>query len=453
MVKKTSGRKLTSKHWEYIKIADNTDIGHITRSQLLFLVQDLPVTDLIKGTEAHLLAKLLNTVPVTHFEKGKIPIVFKTNHQIGLEIGCTSVHVSRLLSRLFDKGLIVMRDSANYKRYGFSFAHHVPIACGIDLSILIARYHELQHSILKSKEEKKHHDMAVRTFCGVCRRLRLRIEEIKFTPIASMFLNRMNKVKSVLGSPFKASTFKLEKAIKLLNWLLERLFFTKMLCTNNKNVMQLHNTTPNYNCNCNKHECSELSEHTQTINVTPGHDKMAYENIEKGKTESTLPSKNSKSLQIKPELLTQALPNVAMFVKHGLQSERDLIRSMEFLATMKGISSHAVEEAKKTMGIKKAALAIAIIFEKHCKELVKSSGGYLRGMIAKENRGKLYLERSFYALLNEASEEKLNDWCGQKTEKNESSKSKDQKISLFKSELNEVLKALNMQTDSKRLIP
>ncbi|WP_375695664.1 replication initiation protein RepC, partial [Bartonella sp. AC66GZZY] len=92
--------------------------------------------------------------------------------------------------------------------------------------------------------------------------------------------------------------------------------------------------------------------------------------------------------------LMQALPNVAMFVKHGLQSERDLIGSMEFLATMKGISFHAVEDAKKTMGIKKAALAIAIIFEKHCKELVKSSGGYLRGMIAKENRGELYLERS-----------------------------------------------------------
>ncbi|WP_375649512.1 replication initiation protein RepC [Bartonella sp. MU70NMGDW] len=45
------------------------------------------------------------------------------------------------------------------------------------------------------------------------------------------------------------------------------------------------------------------------------------------------------------------------------------------------------------MGNKKVFLAIAIIFEKHGKELVKSSGGYLRGMIAKENRGELDLER------------------------------------------------------------
>ncbi|WP_375623247.1 MULTISPECIES: hypothetical protein [unclassified Bartonella] len=63
-------------------------------------------------------------------------------------------------------------------------------------------------------------------------------------------------------------------------------------------------------------------------------------------------------LQIKPELLTEALPHVAMFMKHGLRSERDLIGSMEFLAKMKGISSHAAEEAKETM--RKNVLSFAI---------------------------------------------------------------------------------------------
>lgn len=441
MVKKTSGRKLTSKHWKYIKIADNTDIGHISRSQLIFLVQELPIIGLIKGTEVLLLTKLLSTVPITHFEKGKIPIVFKTNHQIGLEIGCTSVHVSRLLSRLFDKGLIVMRDSANYKRYGFNSANYVPIACGIDLSILIARYHELQHSILTIKEEKKHHIMAVRTFRGICRRLRFRIEEIKFTPIAPIFLNRMNKIKAVLGSPFKASTVKLEKAIKLFNWLLDRLFFTKMLCRNNQNVMQLHNTIPNLICKSNKNEYSNFHENNQDRDTTENYTKTAYEKKRESKTRAPLSASNSTLPQIRPEMLARALPNTAIFLKHGLQSERDLIGSMELLAKMKGISSHALEEAKTTMGIQKAALAIAIIFEKHCKELINSAGGYLRGMIAKENRGQLYLERSFYALLDQAFEEKCNNKCMQK---NDITKQKGQKSSLFKSEFNEVLKSFKM---------
>nr|WP_275065392.1 replication initiation protein RepC [Bartonella sp. ML69XJBT] len=182
--------------------------------------------------------------------------------------------------------------------------------------------------------------------------------------------------------------------------------------------------------------------------MTYGHEKIAYEKTEKGKTETTLPPKKNKSLQIKPKFLKEALPNTAMFLENGLQSERDLIGSMEFLAKMKGISSQAIEEAKKTMGLQKAALAIAIIFEKHCKNLVKSSGGYLRGMIAKENRGELYLERSLHALQNEAFEEKLNSWRMQNTEQSTQLDENNQKNALFKSQLNEVLKKLEIPKHS-----
>ncbi|WP_375623283.1 MULTISPECIES: hypothetical protein [unclassified Bartonella] len=69
--------------------------------------------------------------------------------------------------------------------------------------------------------------MVVRKFCGVYRQLWLRIEDIKFIPIASRFLGRMNKIKAVLGSAFKAFTVKLKKAIRLINWLLNRLFLQK----------------------------------------------------------------------------------------------------------------------------------------------------------------------------------------------------------------------------------
>ncbi|MGF7156942.1 hypothetical protein [Bartonella heixiaziensis] len=71
----------------------------------------------------------------------------------------------------------------------------------------------------------------------------------------------------------------------------------------------IEHTTPNYNCNCNKNECSDNSEHTQITNVTSGHEKKAYEKIEKGKTETSLPSKGSTLPQIKPEMLEKALPN------------------------------------------------------------------------------------------------------------------------------------------------
>ncbi|WP_375626480.1 hypothetical protein [Bartonella sp. PS17NMGDW] len=113
--------------------------------------------------------------------------------------------------------------------------------------------------------------------------------------------------------------------------------------------IHIEHTTPNYDCNCNKNECSEKSEHTQINNMTFGHEKKAYEKIEKGRSELSLSSKNTTLLPIKSEFLTQALPHVAMFMKHGLQSERDLIGSMDFLAKIKGISFQELEEAKETM--------------------------------------------------------------------------------------------------------
>ncbi len=72
--------------------------------------------------------------------------------------------------------------------------------------------------------------------------------------------------------------------------------------------------------------------------MTFGHEKKAYEKIEKGRNELSRPSKNTTLLPIKLGLLIEALPHVAMFMKHGLQSERDLLGSMEFLAKMKGTS-------------------------------------------------------------------------------------------------------------------
>ncbi|WP_336279625.1 helix-turn-helix domain-containing protein, partial [Bartonella sp. CB175] len=237
MVNKTSGRRIGAHHIEYIKIADHTDIGHISRGQLISLIRQLPITGLIKATEAQLLHVLLNTVPASSFDKGGIPIVFKSNRQIGIEIGCSAVHTSRLLSRLFDKGLVVMRDSGNFKRFPINSEGSIITACGIDLSILIARYHELQHNIESVKEEIKRQNAAVRRFRGLYRQLQSHFVVAESKPIVSMLLRRVQKIMTIIGAPANASFVQLEKAIKIFNLILDRLFSKKMLCRHIKNVM------------------------------------------------------------------------------------------------------------------------------------------------------------------------------------------------------------------------
>ncbi|KEC55620.1 helix-turn-helix domain-containing protein [Bartonella rochalimae] len=84
-------------------------------------------------------------------------VVFKSNKRLSYEIGRSESRVSFLLSRLYDFGFIVMRDSSNFKRY--SLRNHKTTdfitACGIDLRILVARYHELKEKVDQALETQK----------------------------------------------------------------------------------------------------------------------------------------------------------------------------------------------------------------------------------------------------------------------------------------------------------
>ncbi|WP_396584274.1 plasmid replication protein RepC [Bartonella grahamii] len=454
MVKKTSGRKINAHHIEFRKLAETAEVGSVSRGQLIGLAKNMKKTGLIKKPEGELLLELLDTASRDSFEKGGVPIVFKSNQQLGYDISRSEGRVSRLLSSLYESGFIVMRDSGNFKRYPIrNHSNGIVTACGIDLRILVARYHELKQKTDEAMEADDKKKETLRYFRGLVRQIKTSYTEMEVTPLMSLLFSRMQKILHIIGRPTKASFEKLQKASHLFEWILQRCFKLKTLKTTYKyasNDIHIEHTTPNYNCNCNKNECSEKSEHTQNTNMTFGHEKMAYENIAKGKTETPLPSKGSTLPQIKPEMLEKALPNAAVFSECGLQTESDLIRSMYPMYRMIKVSEHAAEQATKIMGLKKTALAIAIIFEKYARGLVKSPGGYLRGMIDKEKRGELYLERSFYGLLNEAFEEKLNTSRIQKTENNDITKQNDQKSFLFKSELNEVLKTLKMPENPKQ---
>ncbi|PLT90533.1 helix-turn-helix domain-containing protein, partial [Sinorhizobium medicae] len=142
------GRRITPQRAQFRRLAESADIGTVTRAQLAVLAQSLTCTGLINGTESHLLVALINTVPAESFDKPGRPIVFKSNQQLAFEIGRSIGRVSRMLSSLFDAGLITMQDSGNYKRYPIHNGDgEITDGCGIDLRILIVRYAELDELV------------------------------------------------------------------------------------------------------------------------------------------------------------------------------------------------------------------------------------------------------------------------------------------------------------------
>ncbi|WP_438722080.1 replication initiation protein RepC [Bartonella rochalimae] len=167
---------------------------------------------------------------------------------------------------------------------------------------------------------------------------------------------------------------------------------------------------------------------------------MAYEKKRKAKTKLYFLQTTAHCLKLS-HICGSELSLIPPVLDNRLTSVRDLIGSVGFLAKIMGISPSAVEEAKNTMGLEKTAFAMGIILEKQHRQLVISPGGYLRGIIAKEKRDELHLERSFYALLKENDTEKLNEKC---IEKKNKKTPKNEEFHAFKSELNKVLKTFKM---------
>ncbi|WP_330168202.1 helix-turn-helix domain-containing protein [Bartonella grahamii] len=228
MVKKTSGRKINAHHIEFRKLAETAEIGSVSRGQLIGLARNMKKTGLVKKPEGELLLELLDIASRDSFEKGGVPIVFKSNQQLGYDISRSEGRVSRLLSSLYDCGFIVMRDSGNFKRYPIrNHSNGIIAACGIDLRILVARYHELTKKVDEVLEFQNKQKDALHCFRGLVRQIKAFYVAIESTSFTLLLFSRMQKILHIIGRPAKASVEKLRKAIGLFEWILQRFFGQK----------------------------------------------------------------------------------------------------------------------------------------------------------------------------------------------------------------------------------
>jgi len=230
----------------------------VTRAQLAVLAQSLTCTGLINGTESHLFVALINMAPAESFDKSGRPIVFKSNQQLAFEIGRSVGRVSRMLSRLFDAGLVTMQDSGNYKRYPIRNGDgEITDGCGIDLCILIVRYAELDELVRQVRAQRKAADAALRRYRGALRHARYALSAA--AELSGQVLNRIGtrieRVSDFIGAAGKASSGTLRRATTILEWLVERLMQVprplsaevsetkNMTCPNVENGMHIKITT------------------------------------------------------------------------------------------------------------------------------------------------------------------------------------------------------------------
>ncbi|MEQ8348937.1 MAG: plasmid replication protein RepC [Sneathiellaceae bacterium] len=98
---------------------------------------------------------------------------------------------------------------------------------------------------------------------------------------------------------------------------------------------------------------------------------------------------------VSPQLLAFAVPElIAEGVSASKADWRDIVGAADRLRRGLGISQDAWGRACLVMGRERAAAAVAVIVSKRSD--IRSPGGYLRGMVAKAERGELDLAASIY---------------------------------------------------------
>ena len=415
-----SGRRVTPLRATYRRIASTAEVGTVTRGQLAVLAQSLPCTGLINATEAQLLNNIINTGSAADFDRDGRPIVYKSNAQLAFEIDRSANRVSRLLSRLFDAGLITMQDSANYKRYPVRDGKgEIVDICGIDLRVMIARYAELDELVRRKRAERAATNAALRRYRGALRNLRyaLASAEDLAERLHAMIERRLERIVSSIGVAAKAPAPLLRRATAILEWLVERVMLLpsrrqsaswseKTTCTDAVFDMHKQITTLHHSENIS-------NDQRRSANAEqPDSPRAGSASQEAWETSLGEPQSQVKSMPQRPQSMV-ALHDVVRAVlpllqTYGLTIPRtwaDLIRMTPQLCMLAGISEDARRRAVEQMGEQQAAVAVAVTVQKREDQLVKSAGGYLRAMTERAAIGKLQLARSVFglALRNSAS--------------------------------------------------
>ncbi|GAA5658229.1 hypothetical protein Brsp06_04613 [Brucella sp. NBRC 13694] len=405
------GRKQTSQRTEFRRLAQSAKIGTVTRGQLIGLAQSLPCLGLINGTEAHLLVALINTAPSESYDKGGRPIVFKSNATLAFEIGRSEGRVSRILSRLFDAGLVTMQDSGNYKRYPVRNGNgSIADACGIDLRVLIARFPEFDGMVRKAKAEKKSFNANLRRYRGAVRNLRYALASIEDLParLRALIEKRFARVLDAVGIASKASSAVLRRATGLIEWIVERAMqlprrdqfsdrYEDSTCPYAENDTHKQITNP-YSLENSRGEMHSANAEQLNYPNTGFAGKRAFEKS-LGHNSSILnqPQHPPQALVGLQDLL-RAIPALTTYGMSRPRTWAELARLAPPICRMAGISEDARRRAVDQMGEQAAAIAIAITLQKFDEQKVKSPGGYLRAMTERAAVGELHLARSVFGL-------------------------------------------------------
>jgi replication initiation protein RepC len=348
------------------------------------------------GLPAHafkLVSWLVKQTMPCDWEEGSRPIVWPSARRQQEFLGLSAARVKMLNRVLFEAGIFVIRDNEQGKRYGRRGPDgRIVEAYGFDLTPLAQRYDEFVRIAAEAKIERE-------------RKKALR----KRATIARRAIRQVGEALEALGplppdwKRLVAETADLVAAARHTTRSEDLALVVNSLETRKAEAEQwLRDASAPVN---NNPTGLENEPHTTSTNLPPNpyqdtviaSDKSSPAPTEPKTTTPPLVSPE-KLVGIKPAELVDLAPRLAQYIPHGTLTWSLVLDATDWLRGELGVSRSLWAEACKTMGRDRAALALAIVSTKSAAHFSRSAGGYFAGMVRKDERGELRLERSLWAL-------------------------------------------------------
>ena len=108
--------------------------------------------------------------------------------------------------------------------------------------------------------------------------------------------------------------------------------------------------------------------------------------------------KGSPEVRIRPEEVVALAPRLGRHVRGVRPGWREVVEAADGVREELGISRSLWGRACRVMGRERAAVAVAIVSAKPEGHFRSSAGGYFHGLVARDEAGTLYLERTIFGL-------------------------------------------------------
>ncbi|MBO9127726.1 MULTISPECIES: plasmid replication protein RepC [unclassified Rhizobium] len=341
----------------------------------------------LQSNSLAVLDALLSFYPENDLRQDGQLVVYPSNMLLSLRAnGMAGSTLRRHLALLVDAGLIVRRDSANGKRYARKDgAGEVESAFGFDLSPLLDRAEELAAMAQQVAAERAAFRKAKESLT-ICRR------DVRKLISAAMEEGAAGDWLKVEGT-YIALISRLPRipSIDDISNILDEMQLLKDEILNQLEIQQeFRNNSTND---------AHGERHIQNSNTDKPNELEPRSEKEQGVRPSEIGRPMREPLKAFPiGMVLKACPQITDYGPGGaVTSWRDLMSAAVVVRSMLGISPSAYQDACDIMGPENAAAAVACMLER--ANFINSSGGYLRDLTRRSERGEFSLGPMVMALL------------------------------------------------------